>query len=681
MSADHVSKNPFLFELLGLQQDGRQSISAPTNWTRSKPLLEVPTDLDSVVLDLAKSCLTSGSNKIGRWHFFIGSPGNGKSAAVGQLVRMLLSDYNCRIVDDNDTDIDRLAGDSVPYSLSVFEHGCDFPSMRIVQDASVVRNPYAADVDPAVDLLDSMREAWDRGISLIVCTNRGVLEKAFRDTYLNPDINQLPWHKSILRQLADSANETGSTEPIPTTGRHPVFTSIKASNSFLDNRSLILCGRGIFDGIIQQAVKEEKWTVCAGCSALTLCPFKANRDWLANDKGRDCVVNAFRRAEVLSTQVIVFREALAVISFLLAGCARDYHATHPCDWVKEMVARKDIFGLAMRRVYMALFSSSFPRGLEVSRALQDYQLVSLRELRDKQLLEDNIREVLNTVLDTTPPSTDVGIARLLGVEGVFSQLDALHGPLPDSFFDMWDGSYEKIKAQESPFISEIERQCLDVWCALEMAAENMPSHVAPDAYWAIRRWSTQFTLHLGSLIENKAYASEQIDEFAELLELLWRDKSLRTPEDLFRLQKLEDVVERLMNRDGDRGNDGSAVAIAENVQIKGRWVENQMRPRINASPTSGSLTIAVRFGKSSDYTTLTAPVYLWLRQRAGGTIDPRCIPDDLLNAAMDAKGRAAARSDYAFSPDDISLIVQGERESFTLTRFDGRVVVNADNQP
>lgn len=674
--------NPFLLDLLGLQQDGRQAISAPTNWTQSEPLLMVPTELDDVVNEIAASCILGTSNTVGRWHFFIGSPGNGKSAAVGQLVRKLRSERNCSIVDDKGTDVSQLTDDSVPYALDVFENGQKFPSVRIVQDASVVRNPYAVDVDPARDLLDTLRDAWERGISLIICTNRGVLEKAFRDTYLDPAINQQAWHKAILRPLADSAN--GCDLPsnlIPPTGRRPVFSSIRATTSFLDNRSLILCGRGIFDGLIQQAVRADKWEVCDHCRAAQLCPLKGNRDWLADSTGREHVVKAFRRAEVLSSQVIVFREALAAISFLLAGCARDYHDLHPCDWIRRLVVRGDLFALAARRIYMSLFCPSFPRGLEVSHELRTYQTESLKALSEA-LPTGAAKEALAAALDTnSAPSTDVGISRLLASDGVFVRLDAIQGPLPSSFYDAWDGSYDRIKTLTPPFITEIERRCADVWFSLENAAENMPSYVASDAFWAVRRWSSQFTLHLGSLAEGIAFSAEHIDEFSELLELLWKERDARTISERRRLRELEQLVERLLNRNPDPGSSPTGVRLAENVHVAGPWIEREMLPSVDASPASGSLTIIVRFGKSHDYTTLAAQMYLWLRQRASGTMDPRCVPGDLLSEAMDAKGRAVAKSLYAFTPNDISLIVDGDRESFTLSRFDGEVDVDVRTKP
>ena len=63
-------------------------------------------------------------------------------------------------------------------------------------------------------------------------------------------------------------------------------------------------------------------------------------------------------------------------------------------------------------------------------------------------------------------------------------------------------------------------------------------------------------------------------------------------------------------------------------------------------------------------------------------MDPRCVPGDLLQGrqAMDAKGRAVAKSSYAFVPDDVSLSVDGERESFTVARFDGEVDVDVRNR-
>ena len=678
MPTSNAARNKFLTELLSLQQDGKQAISAPTNWTSTRPLLEVETELDAITADLRDACLLGEANRVARWHFFIGSPGNGKSAAVGQLVRTLIESKGCSIVDDEGTDIGKLDRASVPYSLNVFEPGREFASVRIVQDASVVRNPYAADVDPSRDLLDTLRDSWADGVSLVVCTNRGVLEKAYRDTYLDPAYRQLAWHQAILKKLAERDDGPGlGTAPLRFDARKPVFESVVANSTFLDKRSLILQQRDILDRLILRAVEPANWEACASCDVAGMCPFRANRDWLADPQARGNVVLTLRRAEVLSSQVIVFREALAIISFLLAGCARDYKDVDPCGWVRRLAGRGDIFGLASRRVHMCLYATSSPRGLDSSEEICARQLEALRLLRD-ELTEarDPSARHLTTLLDDAAPSSDVGVLRLLGKGGVFSRLDAINGPLPGTFSDDWDGNYERIGKLPPPLATDLDRACLAAWSAFEAFAENMPSHAAEGIHWAIRRWSSQFTLHLGALAEGLALDGAEIDDFSDLLELLWKDKASRTIEERARLNELTQQVARLLNRGESPDGNGTTVSVAENAAVSGQWIETEMRPNIVASGASGSLTVAVAFGSAPGQTTLAAPMYLWLRQRARGTMDARCIPADLLSDAMDAKSRAVGKSRYAFEPNNVSLRVTGTDAIFEISRYDGDVDIH-----
>ena len=83
--------NRFVTRLLRLQQDGKEAISGPANW-REPPLLEVPTDPDCDIDALLEAMCPSpvDASPHGRWHWLIGSPGNGKSAKLGLLARRLL---------------------------------------------------------------------------------------------------------------------------------------------------------------------------------------------------------------------------------------------------------------------------------------------------------------------------------------------------------------------------------------------------------------------------------------------------------------------------------------------------------------------------------------------------------------------------------------------------------------
>ena len=176
--------NNFLNELLDLQQDGKKSISAQINWSE-EPLLNVEAPIDKKMEELASNMLlgTDGNNTVARWFFLIGSPGNGKSAAIGSLVRKLKD--KCKIVVYG-APIDELDPESkvVPYELDIYESKNPYPSAKVIQDASVVREPFDSEIDAASDLISTMKEAWENRISLVVCSNRGVIEKAYNERYL-----------------------------------------------------------------------------------------------------------------------------------------------------------------------------------------------------------------------------------------------------------------------------------------------------------------------------------------------------------------------------------------------------------------------------------------------------------------------------------------------------------------
>lgn len=667
-------RNDFLLDLLALQQDGKYAISAPANWTTHEPLLEVTTEVDSIIDELQGSMLSGNNqNEIARWHFFIGSPGNGKSAAMGKLCRRLMSAEGCQVRDEKGVLVSELEPAAIPYALNVYEGSNKFASAQIVQDASVVRNPFSPDVNPAAELLHTLEHAWEKGISLIVCTNRGILEKAYSDNHVNREVNTKPWFKIIVALVSANTalmGEIGSVRPFDE--RKTVFSKLKVGYSHLDNRSLLL-GTDTFARLLQNATSSARWETCTSCSFHRMCPFVANRDWLVHDQASKQVLKVLTRAEALSGQVIVFREALAIISLFLAGCPRDYHGLHPCEWVQDRVTSQDIFALASRRIYMSLFASYCPYGLEAVEALRKRQLEALCGLRDAveggQL---KAREAIRHIDETDPPSTDVGVTRLLGENGIIASLDPCREALPDGFYDRWDSDFDAVPG--SPLLTEIERSCLSIWKELEECLGLAAGHSVTEVHWALRRWTSNFLLHLGALLEGRSARGEELDAFANLLGLMAIPPEDRSLEDKRTIRQLDARLENLLNSVAG-GQSTGTIQLSEAVALTGEWVREQSKPRTVGSETSGSVSLAVEF-PGGERAVFGAPMYLWLRLMATGRLDARCFPQELLTGLQDARVRAAARGKYAFENNDVELVVDtGAGALFRLTRLDGDVDV------
>ena len=673
MSETPEVRNDFLLELLTLQQDGEHAISAPTNWT-AQPLLQVKTDVDDIVKDLLETVLTNeGSNEVGRWFFFVGSPGNGKSAAVGDLCRRLIEIKDCTITDQEGVSIERLSPTAIPYALDVYEPGKKYPSVLIVQDASVVRNPYSPDVDPACELVHSLELAWEKGLSLVLCTNRGVLEKAQRDNQTNREINSKPWFKILTAVVeADSQGDIGGEHTF-SYGPRTVFRRVLISHYPLDKRSLLESDS--LDQLLQRATEPDRWTSCLECTARRMCPFKTNQEWLVDEEGRRQVLRLLTRAEVYSGQVIVFREALAIISLILAGCPSDYRSIHPCAWVQEKRSLGDVFSLAARRIYMSLLAASCPRGLDPPGPLQVRQRAALDWLSGVVGADDPVGAPLRHVVKSPAPSTDVGANRLLGRHGVMTQLDACREALPLEFYDRWDADV-MTSMQENPLVSQIEHSCVEVWQGLEEALESVASHEAADAHWALGRWSSNYLVHLGALIEGLTSFSAELDEFGELLHLVRVPAESRSLGDKRRIRTLNTRLGSLFFAvSGDGPTDPQSVRLSDVLVLEGQWVADKLRPQIGAADDSGSASLTIRF-QGSETATLTAPMFVWLTRRAAGRLDGRCFPPDLLAGASDARVRAAAKSEYAFQPNDVELVVTTEQGiRYHLTRIDSEVDV------
>lgn len=663
-----MHKNPFLVDLLQLQQDGAGAISAPSNWMAARPLLEVPTELDAVVDELLVSGLSrDGENALARWHFFVGSPGNGKSAATGQLSRKLV-ERGCRILTEDKEEISALGSGDIPYLLHVYEGANPYSTLWIAQDASVVRDPYSAASDPALEFIVLLKQAYERRVSLVICTNRGVIEKAFRQVYQDPIATAQPWFKAMKLAVDDKPSQTYEFAKSQKRG----FENFRFTHTKLDRRSLVI-GSTTFGALIQKATAAEHWAACSGCPAQDECPFYLNRGWLSDEKASKHVIDLLKRSELFSGQIIVFREALALLSFLLAGCPRDYGNGDPCSWVQARQADGDLFALLFRRIYMGLFSAYAPYALEPEGPILELQMRALEGISQVSGSQnDHSSRALKWVTTKgRAPSPDAGVKRLLGRDGVFHRLDALNDPLGEKFISEWDGAIKGYEAH-AELCSSLEKQCLNFWETYLEELENRPIAGAMEYKW-LRRWITAYSYRFGALATGRTAYN---DELAELTELAAFVGATTTPALLPRLLELQKELRRML------GESSAGVQVSEFVRLVGEWPGRELAPKVELSDKADRLSLMLKFPQAVE-AYLPAEVYIWLSRLLKFHMSRASFPIEHLEAARDALVRAAVRSDYS-TTDDIEIRIElPARESdaagpkqISVQRVNGVVVVD-----
>lgn len=654
--------NPFLRQLLTLQQDGNAAISAPARWG-TEPILRVQTELDEVV-DRLFSAIRGGqgSRQLAQWHFFVGSPGNGKSAGTGELTRQLLH-AGFEIRDSADRLLNELTASQIPYELRIFEPGKPFPCGLIAQDASVVPDPYAEEANPATSLVELLRRAAEKGISLVVCTNRGVLERAFAAHYLDRTNASTVWFEAIRVSVM---GQDGFTREFEGSGKK-LFQSVSFSHTSLDRRSLLVSSQ-TFEQLVKKATATANWAICDGCSSKAMCPFQQNRRWLTDPKLGVAFVKAVRQAEVISGQIVVFREALALISFVLSGCPHDFSDGSPCQWVHSRLASSEIFSLLSRRIYMCLFSSYAPLGFEPFGEDQRAQTKAIAELTSALPIGSPAKAAFEQISSgSLRISSDVGVERLVGSAGIFRKIDPFADAQSNSFYERWDDGSTGPFHSEEEWVSDLERECAKAWDQLKETVEVRREGLGKAYRW-LTRWISAFTYRAGAMVDLEFTFGGEIEQLVQVLSLadLKSDDSVRLVDDI------QGELWRMLHED-DQGT-----RIAPFARLKGDWVKSKLRPRIDAgaTKTGHSIVLQLKFGDQTQIP-LSALAFVWLKRRIDRAMSDKRFPVEYLDTARDALIRAASESGYSLADSDLELVIQlPDKRNVRMRRSQGRVIID-----
>ncbi len=672
VSTDEISfhVNPFVTRLLRLQQDGKEAISGPANW-REPPLLDVPTDPDCAIDALLNAMCPSpaGASPHGRWHWLIGSPGNGKSAKLGLLARRLL-DRGYEIVSEDGVAVGESSSEWLPYLLEVREKGKPYRFAYLVQDASVVRNPFGAICNPAKDLAEVLRLAASRGTSLLLCTNWGVLQRLFDQGHTDRSVREEPWFRAVRGAIRKGEKDLRVHAGGGTAGEKTVFDELEVTYEFLDNGSLLV-NSDVFDSLVEKATADQNWDACSGCPSMSLCPLKANRDDLASGDLRRNVLDILRRAEVLNGQIIVFREAVALLSVLLAGCPNDYGGRTPCEWVHDEVQGNRLFNLLARRIPSILFGATRPYGLEGPErhgpgktAVRRYQISALEAINGLLHGTSPVRQALAAVTQSGKLSTDVGVERLLGPDGAIPALDPSieprHAVKLDNFVAFATSARFADESEErasSPGMRAIEKHCLRAWEEIfdTVAAAGDPV-TGQDLYFWARRWQTTCLGWIAAVTGGMTALQPELENYVAFLKT-----SGERAERLATVKKLEEVLEKLLAPRKLSADRDVHVELATSLWLTGRWAGLELRPHLQLEGARDSNALLVKMGEFHPFV-VTAETFTWLSRQHELNLSDLSFNPDVLESLRRTQAQAAAASEYSVQDDDVAIVVVDEMD-------------------
>lgn len=676
-------QNAFVTKLVQLQQDGKEAISGPGNWL-TPPLLEVEPPATESAAELIQAMAPGGSEPDrARWHWLIGSPGNGKSTRMGAIVRQLLRN-GFEVMDERGTSVEHADSDWLPYRLEVYESGKPYRFAYLVQDASVVRNPFGSECDPAIDLEGVLGDAFDRGLSLLLCTNWGVLQRLFDRGVAQRHIRSQKWFRPV-KKAVERSNRPVVIRPAK---RKTVFSEVSVSYEYLDNRSLLV-NSNTFNELLKKATSREHWDSCSDCSSRSLCPFRSNRDDLCHPEIRKNVLNTLRRAEVLSGQTVVFREAVALISLFLAGCPNDHENGVPCQWVHSHVENNSVFNLLARRLSILLYGGASPYGLAAGRGdggalkrAHSQQIKSLKLVRRLLKRHHDARAALKPVVDRKHLSLDLGVKRLIGPRGVITQLDPSLDPRHARHLDRLVTQVtsspisggEATPAKRLPGLRCIERRCIDYWNEMFAAVQGsqVPNR-GPNVYFWLHRWQATCITWMAALSSGVCSLQSDLDLYLEFV----TTSGTLSPDQYRKLSDLQRVLDRTLARQRDANN--QHIELSPSMRLTGSWARNNLRAKLDTATQNDTHVLRVTIGRAEDGRpphafVLSAKSFSLLARCQELRLSDLCINPDVIDDLKRTQAQAAATSNYSLQNDDVTLIVTDEQyQEHKLRRTDGHL--------
>lgn len=658
--------NKFVSDLLSLQQDGEKSISGPKCWEKDN-VLDIETSLTDKVVNISSRLMNDDSPL---WHFYIGAPGNGKSHLVGMLYKKLIDDGW----------VYKVQNDEIEYVYEWYRAGEKFSRLWFVQDASAVRDTFDTNADEVKDLAEVLKAAWEKGVSVIVCANRGILERVREEQIPK---NKEGWFSAVKRLLEerDEGDELSGFNLKNKTKAELTRDSLDISSLFYDEDASIALK------ILNDVIHKDRWDVCTSCKANKVCPFKLNRDCLAVDKWKHSFLNTVKNGEIIRGQIIVFREFLSLVSSIFSGSSDD-SKSHPCDWVKKLDIDKNYAVLLSKRFYMQLFSSVGLTGLDIDENLKSKQIFSLQEIisKDSELSTLKSKQILQSFLDFKDlPSKDLGIDSLIGKSGSITIQDPFNSNLDFDFITKW--TIDNTDLIETiallPGDMSLEIKVFQFMIDTIQWVDDNNFETANDLVNTILRWSSSFSMRLGGMSEERTYFYNSLKEFSSITGKLANNEA-HSSEIYKSIWEIEDKLNRVLSR-VTNSFDNNELRISEVLKLSGSAISEVSQLKVNYKNIKPPyIRLPCTFGENESddvHVYLSGIIFCWLDIADSSNMIPRTIPQSILESILQARARSISKSNYSRSSKDIIVnledLVSGKK--FVMNGRDSVAIVEEES--
>lgn len=621
-----MQHNAFLIKLLDLAQDGRGSISGPANWLE-KPLLYVETELDTTIEEFADSLIKG--EETGRWLFLVGAPGNGKSALTGRLVRKLIENqYSFFTYSGYSQGGDKIEYDftnknnPLPYKVEVYDKSNKFSICSIIQDATVLRE-LGKNSNPAEDLVYSLCECLKVGRSAVICANRGVLEDSHRKLTNHYFENKIDIETIIsLKTIIDHAIKQQEYD-IDVNAPKSVFKKININSFSLEQESFFNTGNKIFEKLVLKAIEAENWKPCQVCDTNSSCPFYQNKQSLHDTEIRNKFLNILNQFESYSGQTIVFREAIALLSFCLAGNTDDYknYDNDPCMWVKEMNSSNQWFTLLTRRLYNTIYNPHRPFGI------YDKEVTQIQKINS---------------IEIQKVSSKIGLTRFYSLEGIAEEIHPEKNPRIDT--KVWDtaiiGNFKDSTLAES-LIGYIEINAFGTWQNI-LDKDGITN---TEDFRLIKRWISANVFNIRYFVEGKTRFTE---ELIKLTPFFGKDKLNKELS-----KELEETLSKLIKTE--------KIPITSTASISNLPLKIEINP-IEKNNRRGDNPLGLHVSFSTNTMTfLDCRTLCFLLYKASTDLNSMTFPVKLLDRVEISQITAARTSEYN-TKSDIKIHIDYKRQ-------------------